>query len=169
MDCASCAAVIENTLKKEKGIKSVNVNFAVEKAYLEFSPDETSIAVIKKNIESLGYKAEEEGSESESPEIMVQHTDHHEFEKIEMLKKRFILAFVFGSPIIYMVMGGLIGLPMPEIFENYGIQIQFILATAVILSCFNIWVMGFKSLLRFAPNMDALIFIGTATAYFTVW
>jgi len=154
MDCVSCAAVIENTLKKEKGIKSVNVNFATEKAYLEFDSDEISIAGIKKIIGSLGYKGEEESS------------DHHKAEEIEALKKRFVLAFVFGSPIIYIVMGGLIGLPMPVIFENYGIQIQFVLATAVILSCFNIWVMGLKSLLRFAPNMDALIFIGTATAYF---
>jgi len=166
MDCVSCAANIEHTLKKEKGINSVNVNFATEKTYLEFDSAEISIARIKKIIENLGYKAEEEGSESESLETKVQHMDHHEFEKIETLKKRFILAFVFGSPIIYMVMGGLIGLPMPVIFENYGIQIQFVLATAVILSCFNIWVAGFKSLLRFAPNMDSLIFIGTATAYF---
>lgn len=162
MDCASCAAVIENALKKKGGIKSANVNFATEKVYLEFDSIKISTPEIKRIIEILGYKAEEEGSESER----AQHMDHHEFEKIETLKKRFISAFIFGSPIIYMAMGGLIGLPMPEIFENYGIQIQFILATAVILSCFNIWVIGFKSLLRFTPNMDSLIFIGTATAYF---
>jgi len=154
MDCAFCAAVIENALKKEKGIKSVNVNFATEKAYLEFDPDKISIAGIKKIIGSLGYKGEEEIS------------DHHKAGEIEKLKKCFILASIFGLPIIYMMMGEMINLPMPKIFENYGIQIQFILATAVILVCFNIWVLGFKSLLHFAPNMDSLIFIGTATAYF---
>ena len=36
MHCASCAANIENALKKEEGIKSANVNFASEKLYLEF-------------------------------------------------------------------------------------------------------------------------------------
>ena len=47
-----------------------------------------------------------------------------------------------------MVMGGLIGLPMPIFFEKYGIIIQFILATAVILVCFDIWKSGFKNLLN---------------------
>jgi Cu+-exporting ATPase len=40
------------------------------------------------------------------------------------------------------------------------------LATAVIVSCLNIWISGFKNLLRLSPNMDTLIFIGTAVAYF---
>ena len=31
MYCASCAVNIENSLKKEAGIKSANVNFALEK------------------------------------------------------------------------------------------------------------------------------------------
>ncbi|PIU75400.1 MAG: hypothetical protein COS76_00945, partial [Candidatus Portnoybacteria bacterium CG06_land_8_20_14_3_00_39_12] len=42
----------------------------------------------------------------------------------------------------------------------------FVLATAVIVSCLNIWTSGFKKLLRLSPNMDTLIFIGTAVAYF---
>ncbi|MDP2909732.1 MAG: cation transporter, partial [bacterium] len=115
MDCASCAAVIENTLKKEKGINSVNVNFAVEKAYLEFDSAEISIARIKKIIESLGYRGAEETLEEE----MHDHHKEAKAQEIQKLKKRFISALVFGSPIIYMVMGGLIGLPMPVIFENY--------------------------------------------------
>ncbi len=60
MYCASCTAVIGNTLKKEKGIKSVNVNFATEKLYLEFDEIEINIARIKKIIEKLGYKVQEE-------------------------------------------------------------------------------------------------------------
>ena len=59
MHCASCAATIENSLKKEAGIKSANVNFASEKLYLEFDSIEISIARIQKIIEKLGYKAVE--------------------------------------------------------------------------------------------------------------
>ena len=50
MHCASCSAIIENALKKEEGIKSVNVNFASEKLYLEFDSIEISIARIQKII-----------------------------------------------------------------------------------------------------------------------
>jgi len=161
MHCASCAAIIENALKKEGGIKSANVNFASEKLYIEFDEIEISIARVKKIIEKLGYQATEETAEEEAH-------DHHKETKtqeIRKLKKRFIFALIFSLPIIYMVMGEMIGLPMPTIFENYGTIVQFALATAVIVSCFNIWTSGFKKLLRLSPNMDTLIFIGTAVAY----
>ncbi|MDP2930392.1 MAG: heavy metal translocating P-type ATPase [bacterium] len=162
MDCASCAAVIENALRKEEGIRSISVNFATEKAYLEFDPVEISVARIKKIVEELGYKASEEGLKEEME-------DHHKKEKegeIKKLRNRFVAALIFSLPIIYMVMGEMLGLPMPMFFEKYGVIIQFALATAVIVSCFNVWTSGFKKLLRLSPNMDSLIFIGTAVAYF---
>ena len=160
MHCASCSAIIENALKQEAGIKSANVNFASEKLYLEFDSVEISIARIQKIIEKLGYQTTEETAEEKAH-------DHHKEAKtqeIQKLKKQFIFALIFSLPIIYMVMGEMIGLPMPTIFENYGTIIQFALATAVIISCLNIWTSGFKNLLRLAPNMDSLIFIGTAVA-----
>ncbi len=162
MHCASCAVNIENVLKKEKGVKSANVNFATEKLYLEFDPVEISIARIQKIIEKLGYKAEKESFEEE----MHDHHKEAKEQEVQKLKKRFIFALVFSLPIIYLMMGEMIGLSLPIFFENYGMPIQFILATAVILTCFSIWISGFKNLLRLTPNMDSLIFIGTATAYF---
>ena len=162
MHCASCSAIIENALKQEAGIKSANVNFASEKLYLEFDSIEISIARIKKIIEKLGYEATEETAEEE----MHDHHKEAKIQEVSKLKKRFIFALIFSLPIIYMVMGEMIGLPMPTFFENYGTIIQFVLVSAVIISCFNIWTSGFKNLLRLAPNMDSLIFIGTAVAYF---
>jgi Cu+-exporting ATPase len=162
MHCASCAALIETTLRKEGGIKTANVNFATEKLYLEFDPIEISIARIKKIIEGLGYKATEESLEEEL-------YDHHKKAKEEEIgawKRRFVSALIFSLPIIYMTMGGMIGLKMPAVFESYGTIIQFLLATAVIISCFNIWKTGFKNLILLSPNMDSLIFLGTAVAYF---
>lgn len=162
MHCASCAVNIENDLRKEAGVKSANVNFASEKLYLEYNPNEINIARIKKIIEKLGYKATEEIIEQEM------HDYHKEAkaQEIQKLKKRFIFALIFSLPIIYMAMGEMIDLPMPKIFETYGSIIQFVLATVVIISCLNIWISGFKNLLRLIPNMDSLIFIGTAVAYF---
>jgi Cu+-exporting ATPase len=157
MHCASCAAIIENTLKKEEGIKTANINFASEKLYLEFDQIKINIDKIKKIIEKLGYRALEEIAD-----------DHKQanIKEIQILKKRFVFSLLFSLPIIYMTMGGMFNLPIPLIFKNYGLIIQFILATAVIIACFNIWIFGFKNLLRLTPNMDSLIFIGTAVAYF---
>jgi len=160
MHCTACVLNIENTLKKEEGIKSASVNFATEKAYLEFEPEKIGLNRIEEIIEKLGYKSEEETEE------LGGHHEHHKDEAIGKLKKRFILALIFGLPIIYVVMGGLIGLPLPMFFEKYGTIIQFILATAVILVCFDLWKSGFLNLIQARPDMNSLIFIGTAAAYF---
>jgi Cu+-exporting ATPase len=56
MHCESCAKTIEKTLLKEKGIFSANVNFALEKAFIEYDPKEIGINEIKKLIENAGYK-----------------------------------------------------------------------------------------------------------------
>ncbi|MFH1759058.1 MAG: heavy metal translocating P-type ATPase [Patescibacteria group bacterium] len=162
MHCASCAANIENALKKEAGVKSTNVNFASEKLYLEFDPIEISIVKIQEIIKKLGYGAIEETTEEEM-------RDHHKETKIQevsKLKKRFITSLVFGLPLIYIVMGEMLGLPILQFFKEWNILIQFILATIVILVCLNLWISGFKNLIRLRPNMDSLIFIGTAAAYF---
>lgn len=75
MHCASCVANIERALQKEPGIKSISVNLATEKAYLEFDPKEISITTIQNKIEKLGYKSEEESAEMDRME------HHHAAEK----------------------------------------------------------------------------------------
>jgi len=164
MHCASCAAIIENTIKKQEGVVSVNVNNANEKAYLEFDPAKITLDKIQDVTQKIGYTLKEEMTQTDD-----QAHDHHKMEKeseIKKLRTRFLTSLILGLPIIYMVMGGLFGLPMPGIFETLGAPIQAVLATAVILACFNIWTSGVKSLWRLHPNMDSLIFIGTAVAYF---
>ncbi len=66
MHCASCVQRIEKTLKKTKGIVSANLNFATEKATIEFNKKLIDETKIKNIIEKLGYKAilnEESGNE----------------------------------------------------------------------------------------------------------
>lgn len=162
MHCASCAVNIENALRKEAGIKSANVNFASEKLYLEFDEKKIDLTKVKKIIEKLGYKSWEETFEEE----MKNHYEKAKVEEREKVKKRFFLALIFSLPIIYGAMGEMLRLPMPMFFKKYHPLIQLIFATFVILSSLNIWISGLKNLLRLSPNMDSLIFIGTAVAYF---
>jgi len=150
MTCASCASVIEYSLKKEKGINSASVNLASEKAYIDFDQDKITEKDIRKVIKSLGYSVVEGEKDNGSKE----------------LRNRLIMSLVFGLPVIYMVMGKMIGLSQSGFIEKYGLYIQAVLATAVILTCFNIWISGFKKILKLGPNMDTLILIGTSAAYF---
>ncbi len=63
MDCASCAAVIEKRLKKEKGVREANVNFATEKAQVQYDSKAITKEKIEGIIDSTGYKAVREGKE----------------------------------------------------------------------------------------------------------
>ena len=155
MHCAACAINIENALRKEKGVVEANVNFASEKASLEFDPQKISLAKIKKSVEKAGYQVLE----------IKEHKKEGE-QEIEKLKKRLLISFIFGLPLIYLVMGSMVGLPTPTFPKIFEVFIQFVLATIVILVSFDLWRSGFKSLVQLKPNMDSLIFIGTASAYF---
>lgn len=165
MHCASCAANIENAFKKEPGVISININYANEKALLEIDDSKINLQEIQEKIIKLGYKSEQEKMEHRSHGYH-SHADVEKKSEINKLRNQFIFSLIIGLPLIYIAMGDLIGLPIPSFFENYLIYIQFILATAVIIVCFKIWIRGFKALFRFQPDMDSLVFIGTATAYF---
>lgn len=158
MHCSSCAVGIEKALEKEKGIKSAHVNFALEKTTIEFDPQQIQINQIQEIIKEAGYQIKEEHPEDS------QKRENNGV--IKQLKKRFIFSFLLGLPIFPIAMSEIFGLPLPKSIENYKISIQIILSTGVILVCLNIWTSGLKKLFKLSPNMDTLIFIGTATAYF---
>jgi len=56
MHCASCAQTIEKNLKKLKGVKNVNVNFATETANIEYDSKIIHDIDIEKTVEKTGYK-----------------------------------------------------------------------------------------------------------------
>jgi len=63
MHCASCANKIEKALSAQKGVKKAVVNFATEKAIVEYDTAAVRKEVFGKTIEDLGYKSFLAGSE----------------------------------------------------------------------------------------------------------
>jgi Cu+-exporting ATPase len=57
MTCTTCAATIEKGLAETPGVEQANVNFASEKASIEYDPSKVNIAKIKNTISQLGYGA----------------------------------------------------------------------------------------------------------------
>lgn len=55
MHCASCVTAIENALKSFKGVVDAKVNFASEKATVEYDPTVADVAALEKVIENTGY------------------------------------------------------------------------------------------------------------------
>jgi len=65
MHCDSCAKTIEKVLLKEKGLISVDVNFSLGKAFIEYDPTEIEESKIKSIIKNTGYEVAEN---SKTPE-----------------------------------------------------------------------------------------------------
>ena len=55
MHCASCASIIERTLKKSGDVESVEVNYGTEKAKVSFDASKITPHDLSKHIEPLGY------------------------------------------------------------------------------------------------------------------
>src|SRR4030042_2591394 len=55
MHCASCAVAIEDSLNKVEGVSRAAVNFATEKAYVEYDPAKTTSEKLEEAIKDTGY------------------------------------------------------------------------------------------------------------------
>jgi Cu+-exporting ATPase len=56
MTCASCVNKVEKALNSLKGVVQASVNFATERASVEYIPEEVSIRDLKKVVEEAGYQ-----------------------------------------------------------------------------------------------------------------
>lgn len=58
MTCTACANRIEKALQKTEGVSSAQVNFAMEKAYVEYDPDRVNEKMLLGIIDETGYQGE---------------------------------------------------------------------------------------------------------------
>jgi len=57
LDCASCAIDLGRALRKVPGILEVNVNYVIDKGFVEFDPERTSWEAVAKALARRGYPA----------------------------------------------------------------------------------------------------------------
>jgi len=69
MHCASCANTIEKALSKTKGVKRASVNYASEKATVEFDKYQVDEESLKKAINKTGYKVVESAASANVVEL----------------------------------------------------------------------------------------------------
>ncbi|GHT56384.1 copper-translocating P-type ATPase [Spirochaetia bacterium] len=166
MTCAVCAKTVERVTRKLSGVDEANVNLATEKLNITFDPELLSPAIIKAAVTKAGYKALEDIGDDEL-------ADKKQGE-ISALRRRFILSAVFALPLLFIAMVPMIlewaGVNLPPLLNTmrYPKQfalIQFLLCTPVIIIGHRYYTVGFRNLVKFSPNMDSLIAIGTSAAF----
>ena len=160
MSCASCARTVENALNKNEDIKA-SVNIATEKVNIEYDENKYNFKKIKKIVENSGYGLVESLSEEEKMQMYE--------DKIKSLRNKLILAAVFAIPLMYISMGHMMGIHLPDIVnpkKNAAIYsiVQLLLTIPVVYAGKDFFIHGFKNLVRKSPTMDSLIAMGASAA-----
>ncbi|MDD5693080.1 MAG: heavy metal translocating P-type ATPase [Patescibacteria group bacterium] len=163
MHCNSCALSTENELKKVKGVKSVNVNFASSKALIELGNTNVKTGDLIAAVKKAGYEAKVNVKESE---IVI--SKKREYQKIF---HKFIFAAVLSIPILI--------ISMPQILVPFGVnaemlmkftwrkELLFILTTPVqFYAGWQFYTGAYKAAIGKRTNMDTLVALGTSAAYF---
>ncbi|MYL56662.1 heavy metal translocating P-type ATPase [Virgibacillus halodenitrificans] len=166
MTCASCVQSIEKATRKLDGVISTNVNLATEKMTVEYNPTVISVSDITQAVSNAGYEAREERETTDS----TNEEQDKKQRKIKSMLTRFGGSAVFTVPLLYISMGHMIGLPLPEIIDpmanpEWFSLLQFILTVPVMIFGWKFFSVGYKTLFRGHPNMDSLVALGTSAAF----
>jgi len=162
MTCAACSKAVERVTRKLDGVLESNVNLATEKLNISYEPSKVSLRDIKAAIEKVGYGVIEE-------ETTTDKDKERKESEIKFLWKRFIISAIFTIPLLYISMGHMIGLPLPNFIDPninpivFAIT-QLVLTIPVAIAGKRFYSVGFRTLFKGSPNMDSLIAIGTVAA-----
>jgi len=166
MTCTACSAAIERSLRKLPGIRVAAVNFATEKATVSYDPSAVRLSEIKGAIRKAGY--EPLAMEAASGAKVDAHKAMKERE-IRTMWTKFIVSAAFSIPLLYIAMGHMLGWPLPAALHPMDFPLRFALiqialVIPAIVAGYRFYVVGTRSLLHGAPNMDSLIAMGTSAA-----
>ncbi|MFQ5906796.1 MAG: cation transporter, partial [bacterium] len=151
MTCASCASTVEKALNGLPGVAAAAVNFAAEKATIEFDPAVVGREKMKAAVESVGYGVMEEAEEEGVSEMVA-------------ARKRLFWVWAITIPII--------GLMIPEMFFGLvftGYHYLMVVLAALVLAFpgYKTYRSALRSITLGSANMDVLIFMGTLASFGT--
>jgi Cu+-exporting ATPase len=161
MTCANCAATIERTLKKVGGVSEATVNYASERAAVQFNPDSVTISELAAAIERIGYGVVlVDGDDLEDTEARVRA------EELRDQHLKFWTGVAFAGPLFLLSMARDFALIGPWAHSPWVNWVMFALATPVQFYVgWDYYVGGYKSLRNKAANMDVLVALGSTVAY----
>lgn len=167
MTCSACSSHVEKAVRKLNGLADVSVNLLQNSMVAEYDSSVLSPADIIKAVTDAGYGASQVNQAGKGAETKT--AENPAAAEAGKMKKRLIWSAVFLVPLLYIAMGPMVGLPVPGFLDGmenavtYGMA-QFLLTLPILYLNRSYYEKGFKSLIRRAPTMDALIAIGSSAA-----
>ena len=153
MSCAACSAGIERSVRRLDGVEKADVSLMGESMTVVYDEGITSAEKIIETVRALGY-----GAELFDENVLAARKPQP-----QILKRRFWLSLAFLVPLMYFSMGGMLGLPQPDLWVSA--TLQALLALAVIVVDFKFFTSGAKALLKRVPNMDTLVALGSGVSF----
>jgi P-type Cu+ transporter len=149
MTCSSCAGRIEKSLNELEGVEAT-VNFATERASVEFDSEQVAPGELLGAVEKVGYAAtlpsEDGGKEPEEVDPTVD------------LRRRLIFAAALSLPVL------LLAMIEPLQFENWQWLSLQLAAPVVLWAGWPFHQAAWQNLRHGAVTMDTLISVGTLAA-----
>ena len=162
MTCAACSAHVEKAVKGLDGVEEVQVNLLGNNMSVRYHAPLTAQEICAA-VAKAGYGATPMGEKAApAPAAPQDEAQKH-------LKFRFFSSLIFLLPLFYLSMGHMMGWPIPRFFHGtqnamvYALTL-FLLTLPPLIINRTYFVGGFRSLWHRAPNMDALIAVGSSAA-----
>ncbi|WP_274656368.1 heavy metal translocating P-type ATPase [Streptococcus equinus] len=164
MTCAACAVTVENAVNKIDHVDSVVVNLTTEKMTVHYNPDLVSEEEIEKAVADAGYGA------SVFDPATAKSQSERQSEATQNMWHKFLLSALFSVPLLYLSMGSMMGLWVPDIVSMDGhplvfASVQLVLTLPVMYFGRRFYVNGFRSLIKGHPNMDSLVALATSASF----
>ncbi|MCS7062217.1 MAG: heavy metal translocating P-type ATPase [Anaerolineae bacterium] len=178
MSCANCAGAVERALKRLSGVYAATVNFASERASVDYVPGASGIADMIAAIRQAGYdvptasRRDAAQLKSEDAEAQARAAE------IADRRRRLIVGLAFALPAFVLSMsrdfgllnavqgvsttGGMHGSPLNATVN----WLLFLLALPVqVYVGWPYYLHGYKSLRNGSANMDVLVALGSTVAF----
>ncbi len=152
MTCVRCAARVEKVLNSLPEV-SAAVNFATEKAHVDFNPQSINVPALIAAVQRAGYDAHPLRDFAAEKETRAQAYRHE--------RTQFVIALLLTAPLLLEM-----GLMFVGLHTMLPVWLQWLLATPVQFWIGKRFYSGaWHSLRGGGANMDVLVALGTSAAY----
>ncbi len=166
MSCAACVSHVERAVK---GVVGSDAEFTVSlltNSLTVLTDDAATDASLEQLRARLAAAVHAAGYELTDPSAASRESDGAEFRN---KRTRLIVSAVFTALLMYLSMGGMLGMPLPPFFV--GVENALLLALAQLILTLPVVILNFKffkngasALFHLAPNMDSLIAVGSGAS-----
>ena len=164
MTCAACALTVENAVNKIDHVDSAVVNLTTEKMTVRYNSNLVSEEEIEKAVADAGYGA------SVFDPATAKSQSERQSEATQNMWHKFLLSALFAVPLLYLSMGSMMGMWVPDVVSMdvhplVFAFVQLVLTLPVMYFGRRFYVNGFRSLIKGHPNMDSLVALATSAAF----